>query len=358
VGSEDKTERTLKATHHKKQRSKREGNLPRSREFSNISTFAVALMVFFLFGGVGVVGLGRIVKKLLRRAADVRLSSPEASQIFWEAAGDVALVVGPLLVALLVAALFSSLMFQGGWNISFKPFAFKPDKFNPVKGLKRMLMSPNAAVNFARTIVIVLIVGWITWDTLMAELHRLPGLTMAPLPQAIDYTAGFIYAALFKILLLFIIIAMLDLAWTHYRYEENLKMTPREMKDDLKMTEGDPTIKRRIRTIQYQQFRRRMMAEVPKADVVITNPTHFAVALRYDAEQSPAPEVVARGRGFLAARIREIAAEHDVPIVENPGLAQALYRTCEVGDFIPADLYRAVAEVLAYVYKLRQHVPA
>jgi flagellar biosynthetic protein FlhB len=227
-----------------------------------------------------------------------------------------------------------------------------------VQGLKRMIMSPTAAANFLRTILIVLIVCWITWDTVMSQLPRVPGLMMVPLPQAIKYTADFIFVALVKILILFIVVALMDLAWTHYRFEEDLKMSRREMRDEVKMTEGDPMIKRRIRTLQYQAVRRRMMAEVPRADVVITNPTHFAVALVYDPKKKAAPEVVAKGRGFLAERIREIAVEHDVPLVENPALAQALYRSCEVGDIIPPDLYKAVAEVLAYVYKLRNRVPA
>ena len=358
MGGEDKAEKTLKATDRKKRKSKEDGNLPRSREFPNIMTYAVALVIMFVFGGMGVTMLGRLVKRLLAQAGSTQLSVPSVTDLFWQILADVAVIVGPLFAALLATAILSSSLFQGGWNISFKPFAFQPGKFNPVKGLQRILMSPQAAANFVRTILIVLIVSWMTWDTLMAELPRLPGLMLMPLRQIIDYTAGFIFLALFKILLLFIIVAIFDLAWTHYRYEEKLKMSPREMKDEMKMTEGDPAVKRRIRTIQYQQFRRRMMAEVPRADVVITNPTHYAVALRYDMENKPAPEVVAKGRGYLAARIRQIAEDSEVPIVENPALAQAVYRSCEVGDLIPPDLYRAVAEVLAYVYKLRGRATA
>jgi len=356
--SEDKAEKTIKATPRKRRRTEREGNLPRSREFPNILTFAVALLVIFLFGGMGFAALGRLMVRFFAQAGTTRLTPTAVSELFWEAVGNVGLILGPLLAALLATSLLSSMLFQGGWNISFKPFRFNPGKFNPVKGLKRMLMSPQAAANFLRTIVIILIVGWMTWDTLMSELPRLPGLMMMPLQQAIAYTADFIFVALFKILLLLVIVAVLDIAWTHYRYEQDLKMTRREMKDELKMTEGDPAIKRRIRTLQYQMFRRRMMAEVPKADVVITNPTHYAVALAYDADKKPAPEVSAKGRGYLAATIRKIAEENEVPLVENPALAQALYRSCEVGDLVPTDLYQAVAEVLAYVYKLRNKVPA
>ena len=190
--------------------------MPRSKEFPNIMTYAVALIMLFIFGGLGVTMLGNVVKRLLAQAGTTRLSVPVITNMFWQALADVSMIVGPLFIVLLVTSIFMSSLFQGGWNVSFKPFEFKPDKFNPVKGLKRILMSPQAAANFVRTILIVLIVSWMTWDTLMAELPHLPGLMVMPLRQIIDYTAGFIFLALFKVLLLFLIVAIADLAWTHY----------------------------------------------------------------------------------------------------------------------------------------------
>ena len=240
MGGEDKAEKTLKATDRKKRKSKEEGNLPRSKEFPNIMTYAVALVMLFVFGGLGVNMLGNMVKRLLAQAGTTRLSVPGITDMFWQVLADVSMIVGPLFIVLLATAIITSSLFQGGWNVSFKPFEFKPNKFNPVQGIKRILMSPQAAANFVRTILIVLIVSWMTWDTLMAELPHLPGLMVMPLRQIIDYTAGFIYIALFKILLLFIIVAIADLAWTQYRHEEKLKMSPREMKDEMKMTEGGP----------------------------------------------------------------------------------------------------------------------
>ncbi len=358
MSTQDKAERTIKATQRKRLEARREGNLPRSREMPNIATFIGALVLIFFFGGLGVNGLVQMMRKMILRAGQVQVNDASVGQIFWDAAGDVAVVLGPLLLTLLLVALAFSVLFQGGWNLSSKAFKFQPSKFSPVKGLKRMLMSKTAMANFVRTIIIILIVVYITLDTLVAEYDRLPGLIMMPLPQALAYTSGFIFAALFKIALLFVVVAVLDLAWSKYQYEERLKMTPREFKDELKTTEGDPKIKRRIRTVQYQMFRRRMMAAVPEADVVITNPTHYAVALAYEGEKAVAPEVVAKGRGYLAEKIREVAEEHGVPLVENAILARALYSSCEIGDLIPPDLYRAVAEVLAYVYRLKDKVPA
>lgn len=358
MSTQDKAEKTIKPTQRKRREARMEGSLPRARELSNIATLAVALIALFLFGGFGVASLGRLMGDLLSRVGTTAVTAETTSQLFWETAFEVGQIIGPLFISLLATAILFSMLFQGGWNISFRALRFQPNKFNPVKGLKRMLISANALMNLLRTFIIVVIVSWFTWDTLMSELDRLPGLLMAPLPQSIQYTAGFIFAALFKVLLLLIVVAIMDVAWNRHRHEEQLKMTRQEFKEDMKMTEGNPLIRRKIRTIQYQMSRRRMLAEVPKADVVITNPTHFAVALLYEAEKRAAPEVIAKGRGYLAERIIEIAIDNDIPRVENQALAQALYHSCEVGDLVPPDLYRAVAEVLAYVYKLKDRVPA
>ena len=149
------------------------------------------------------------------------------------------------------------------------------------------------------------------------------------------------------------IIAIIDYAFQHYRFLEQLKMTKQEVKDEFKETEGDPLTRSRIRRIQREVARRRMMAAVPEADVVITNPTHYAVALSYKMEEMQAPQVVAKGVGFLAVRIKELAQKHDVPVVEDRALAQMLYKTVEIGSYIPVTLYKAVAEILAYIYKTR-----
>lgn len=356
MSSQDKAERTIKATPRRRQKAKEDGDLPRSREFPNILSLLAAVVLFFLFGGLAVLGLGRLVQRHLLRASTMAVTPETANNLFWESTGEVALIIGPLFIAVLVTALVFSMLFQGGWNVSFKVFRFKPSRFSLVSGFKKMLISKNAMVNLARTIVVVFIISYITWETLVEEMPHIPGLMMAPLPLAISYTAGFIFRALFKILFVLLIVAVMDLAWSRHTYEERLKMSRRDLKDEMKMTEGDPLIKRRIRTLQYQQTRKRMMAAVPTADVVITNPTHFAVAVAYDSEKL-APEVLAKGRDFLAKKIIEIAEEHNVPLVHNPGLAQTMYRLCEVGDMIPPELYRAVAEVLAYVYKLRHRFP-
>jgi flagellar biosynthetic protein FlhB len=356
MGTQDKAEKTIKATPRRRQKAKEEGDLPRAREFPNIMGLIAGVVVFFLFGGAGIAAIARLVRKLLLQAGTTAVTPESVQNLFWETSGQVALIVGPLFITLLIVAILFSMLFQGGWNISAKAFMFRPDRFNPVTGLKRIMGSANALANLLKTMLIVFIVAYITWDTIVEEMPNLPGLMMAPVPVIINYMAGFIYRCLFKIMLLLIIVGISDIAWSHYQYEERLKMSRMDLKEEIKMTEGNPQIKRRIRSIQLQMARRRMMAAVPKADVVITNPTHYAVALAYDTEKY-APEVLAKGRDYLARRIIEIAEEYNVTLVHNPALAQTIYRVCEVGDLIPPDLYKAVAEVLAYVYKLRNRLP-
>jgi flagellar biosynthetic protein FlhB len=184
-----------------------------------------------------------------------------------------------------------------------------------------------------------------------------PRLVLADAKQLLYWTAAISYQICVRVGAVLLVIAAADFAFQKYRFFEQLKMTKQEVKDEYKELEGDPLTRARIRRIQREMARRRMMAEVPAADVVITNPTHYAVALSYKMESMDAPKVVAKGVGFLAIKIKELAQQHDIPLVENPSLARALYKTVEVGAFIPVQLYQAVAEILAYIYRIRNKWP-
>lgn len=356
--AEDQGEKTIRATPHKREQSKKEGDMPRAREFANFISLIFATTFLFFFGFIGVQSLQTLMRKHLSRLADYRSRLSEVDTLFWDMANDAAAIIVPFFVLLLVLGVVFSVAWQGGWNVTFKPFVFKPNRFNPMKGLKRILFSSTAFMGLVRAMLVVAVISMIGWQSLEEAAPALGSLQMMPLDMALGYTFSIIFSALFKLGFIFIILAFIDLAWSTHIFEKRLKMTSKELQDEIKNTEGDPKIKRRIRTVQYQMHRRRMMAAVPKADVVVTNPVHLAIALQYDIERSAAPEVVAKGAGYLAAKIKEIALDANVPIVENPPLAQTLYKSCEVGDVIPPDLYKAVAEVLAYVYKLRGKVPA
>jgi flagellar biosynthetic protein FlhB len=236
----------------------------------------------------------------------------------------------------------------------FSPELIKPrlSKLDPIKGVGR-LISKNALMEFFKSIAKLIVVGFVAFRVVYKELDRLPELSQY-------HVAGIIGFILFTVLKIFLwclgamfLIAVIDYGFQKWQFEKRIMMTRKELKDDLKMTEGDPQIKAKIRQIQIQMAMRRMMHEVPKADVVITNPTHIAIALKYESQKMDAPQVVAKGVGFIAEKIKRIAREHNIPIIENKELAGALYKMVEVGHLIPPFFYQAVAEVLAYVYRLK-----
>jgi len=204
----------------------------------------------------------------------------------------------------------------------------------------------------------VAVVGWAAYHAVRGRLPELPYLTDLPPRGLMVYLLELGFAILRTVLLVYVVIALLDYAFQRWQHEERLKMSKQEVKDEYKETEGDPLIKSRIRSLQREMARRRMMAEVPRSDVVITNPTHFAVALRYEPPQHHAPVVVAKGTDRVAARIVELAEANGVPLYQAPPVARALYREAEIGDPVPADLFQAVAEILAHVYRLAGRFPA
>jgi flagellar biosynthetic protein FlhB len=211
-------------------------------------------------------------------------------------------------------------------------------------------------MELCKSILKIVIVGLVGYMTLKSQAQHIFAFLDMESIEIFRQVCGMVYTLFFRICLVLLVLALLDLLYQRWDHERDLKMTRQELKDELKRTEGDPLIRQRIRTVQRQLAHQRMMAEVPKADVVITNPTELAIAVRYDTEERNAPYVVAKGARLVAQRIRELAQEHNIPIVENKPLAQLLFKSVEVGREIPATFYRAVAEILAYVYRLKGKV--
>lgn len=263
---------------------------------------------------------------------------------------DTARILLPFLATLTILAIVVNYL-QVGWLITFKPITPSLDRLNPLTGLARMF-NARAFVHLAMGVLKMAVLVLVTWWTLggrIGELAAAPGmshLTVIALSIDMMFTLGL------RLAVVLLLLALIDYAYQRYRLEKDLRMTKEEVREELKRMEGDPKIKARRRQIQMQQAMQRIRAAVPKADVVITNPTEFAVVLQYDSETMTAPRLTAKGTDFLARSIRELAIAHGVPIVERPPLARAIYRQVEVGQEIPADLYKAVAEVLAYVYEL------
>lgn len=247
---------------------------------------------------------------------------------------------------------FLANVLQFGFKATFKPLQPKPDKFNPINGFKRIL-SKESFFELIKSIVKLGVIAYVAYISVRKNSDELFVLYDIPLMQAIILCGQVIVDAGLKIALVYLIVGIADFIYQKHKFHEEMKMTKQEVKDEYKNTEGNPEIKGRQRQRMREASRRRMMQDVPTADVVITNPTHLAVALKYDAEISKAPIVVAKGEDFLAMKIREAAKEHHIEIVENKPLARMLYANVDIGQEIPPELYQAVAEVLAMVYNLK-----
>ena len=261
--------------------------------------------------------------------------------------------MGPVLIGILLFAVASNV---GQIGFIFANKALIPDfkKVSPMAGFKRMF-STRSLVELAKGILKIAIIGFIGYNVVSGYYGQYLLLPNMTIPEIASFTSGAIYELTFKVTLALLVMAVADFAYQKYEHEKNLKMTKQEVRDESKQSEGDPKVKSRIRQKQRDIVRSRMMAEVPKATVVVTNPTHYAVALKYEpASKSDAPKVVAKGKNLIAQKIKEIAGKHQVPIIENKPLAQSLYASCEIGSEIPMVLYQAVAEVLSQVYKTNQ----
>ncbi|MBF0180378.1 MAG: flagellar biosynthesis protein FlhB [Magnetococcales bacterium] len=259
--------------------------------------------------------------------------------------------MAPFLLVFFAMAIFSSVI-QNGFLISIEPLIPKLSKINPLEGFRR-LFSMRSLIDLVKSIFKMTVISLVVYWSITGNMREIMGLTDTTLEQVAASLGQSALDVLWRVTLVFLAIALLDFLYQKHEHIKALRMTKQEVKDELKQMEGDPLVKSRIRQIQREMAQRRMMAEVPKADVVITNPTHFAVALLYQQGKMSAPKLSAKGRGRVAERIREVARTNGVPIVENPPLARAIFKDVDLDRTIPPELFKAVAEVLAYVYGLR-----
>ncbi len=345
-------EKTEKATGKRRLEARRRGQVAVSREIPSTLVLWAALAAFAFAGERFLERLLALLSALFNDLGGGRVASVGAAQgLLVETLSASAGLLAPILVPIMLAAFIGNVA-QVGLEFHAQTLTPRLAALSPAAGVKK-LISLRALVELAKSLLKIGIIGGIATGVLAASIEDFPGLVRADFHALSAFTAGVARKIVFYVCLAMMALAALDFLYQRWQYEESLKMTKQEVKDERKQAEGDPQVKSRIRSLQRQTAYRRMMAEVPKADVVITNPTHLAVALRFDAEKMEAPRVVAKGADAVAERIRDTARENGVPLVENPPLARALFKTAEVGDSIPVDLYRAVAEVLAYVYRLK-----
>jgi flagellar biosynthetic protein FlhB len=345
-------ERTERATAKRRMEARKQGQVALSREVPSALILIAVLGVFYFAGSRLLDDLTRLFGESFGQLHTTRLRTvSDAAALISALFRSCLLLLAPVILPLLVAGVAGNLL-QIGFEIHAGPLAPKLSKMNPLTGLKR-IVSMRGLVELVKSLVKVLFIGAIAWSVVSGYLADFPTLVRRDIAGIWEFTHTAAYRILFYVCLAMVVLAVLDYAYQRWQHEENLKMTKQEVRDERKQTEGDPQIKSRIRSLQRQAAYHRMIAEIPTADVVITNPTHLAIALRFDPAEMNAPQVVAKGADHVAARIRDIAREHGVPLVENKPLAQSLYRLADPGDYIPVELYRAVAEVLAYVYRLK-----
>lgn len=261
-------------------------------------------------------------------------------------------VMAPIMTAILIVGLASNIA-QVGFKLSPEALQPKFSKLNPVSGIKR-IFSSRSVVEILKTVLKFFVIALFTYLILSDLIIASAYLDNLNPSEVIIFMLDNAFSLLWKIALLYAVIAAIDFVYQRYKFRKDMMMTKQEVKEEMKQLEGDPTVKGRIRKMQMQAAQQRMMANLPTADVVITNPTHYAVALKYDMTKDSAPEVIAKGVDLLAQRIKKVAAEHNIPLHEDRELARALYKMCDVGDKIPPSLFKAVAQVLAYVYSLKK----
>jgi flagellar biosynthetic protein FlhB len=349
--AESAAERTEKATPKRLQDARKKGQVPRSSELSIAAVCIAGSAAIYLLGRIAV---GQFAD-LMHDSLSLSPAAAMSESMIWPtltATGARALwILLPLLGATLVAALAAPIAI-GGWNFSGQALVPQFSRLNPMTGFGRM-WSSRGLVELGKGLAKVGVIGVIAWVLLKGLTPQLMGLTSEPLQQAIGHAGSLAGYSLLVLACGLAVIAAVDVPYQLWQHARELRMTREEVKEEYKESEGSPETRGRIREVQRALARGRMLQDVPTADVIVTNPTHFAVALRYDEKKHRAPVVVAKGTELLALKIREIATEHGVPIVEAPPLARALHKSVEIGREVPAALYVTVAQVLTYVYQLR-----
>lgn len=346
MAAEDQ-EKTEEATSKKIEDARKDGNVPKSQDAAAVVTLIVAFIVVLFtisFLAQRISNLYHYYQGFIGVEFDLKMLHAIAIKTMLE----IVIMLLPIVLSIMIAGIMGNLM-QFGFIFTTKPITPNLNKINPIKGFAN-LFSLKKAVESVKIVLKVAIVFGIALIFLLQFMKELPRVELFSLGEQLKWLKekAIILAAV--VIIAFIFIGILDILLVRFQYFKSLRMSKQEVKDEYKQMEGDPQVKGRIRRLQMEAARRRMIQDVAAADVVITNPTHYAVALRYDNTKEPAPKVLAKGVDFLALKIKEVAYEHQVLVYENPSLARELYKSCEVGELIPRELFRAVAEVLSFVY--------
>jgi flagellar biosynthetic protein FlhB len=346
-------EKTEEATPKRKEEARKKGQVAKSTEISSAFIILAAFLALKMLGPYIYFEITAYMRTIFTNLSTADFTINQVYVLFLGFSAVFLKTMLPLMLVVLVISLTVNLL-QVGFVLSFEPLMPQLSRINPIAGFQR-LFSLRSIVEAVKSLLKIAIITYFVYRFIVRETAVVPQLIGADLIDSLRYSAGLVADLALQIGAVILVLAALDYFYQWWEHNKSLKMSKQEIKEEFKQTEGNPQIKSKIRERQRAMAMRRMMQEVPKATAVITNPTHFAVAIRYDKSMT-APEVVAKGQDFLAERIKQVARENRVAVVENKPLARALYQAVEVGDAIPPELYQAVAEVLAYVFRLKRRL--
>ena len=347
----EKDSKTEKPTPKRRGQARQEGNVARSQDLNSAIVLSVGSIVLLWTGSMMFSEMAEVMKAIFKNSSTTEITIGIMPEYLAQGIQAIAKIVGPLFIGIIIAGLLVNIG-QVGMKVSLKAAKPKFDRLNPLSGIKK-LFSMKALIELPKSFLKLFIIGGVIYLTIMGSAELIYSLVEIPFENLSGNMGGLLGKVFLMAALSLLIIGILDYAYQKFDFEKSLKMTKDEVKEESKQAEGDPKVKGKIREIMFKTAFQRMMKSIPDADVVITNPIHLAIALKYDREKTGAPVVLAKGKRKVAEKIREIAIENNIPIVENKPLAWALWKAVQVGEAIPLDLYKAVAEVLAYVYRLK-----
>jgi flagellar biosynthesis protein FlhB len=353
MADDDQQDKSESPTARKLSQAREEGSVAQSQEIPTVAILAASLLVFIYSGGWIWSHLKSILAMSFRSLTTTEILPDTLLLVVTPYIWLAIKALLPFFIVLMIVGV-SSYLVQFGFLVSTKAITPSLKKLNPISGIKK-LFSVKSLFETIKGIAKIILVALIAYYVIKSQMQRMMGLTELDPDSIFLQFWDVSFMIVVRVMIALAILAIIDYTYQKYTYLKQQKMTKQEVKDEFKNTEGDPKVKSRIRRIQMEMAQRRMMQEVPKADVVITNPTHFAVALRYRQTIDPAPVVTAKGRGLIALKIRKEAERAGVPVIERKPLARSLYDRCRLGDQIPADLFRVVAEVLAFIFTTKSH---
>ena len=352
MSEEDAGEKTEEPTERRRQDFRERGQIAKSQDVLSLAILAVGLSYFLFFGGFIYERMNGFFTTFFEARHGLEFGTHETINLTAKVFIEIGYLLLPLIIGVILFGILANVA-QVGILITTKTLEPKLDKLNFFAKFIPAFFNKQAVANLFTSLTKLFFILLVVYYTLNGDAQKITQLPLMPLEQGLAYMFERILTVFFNIVLIMVIIAVLDYAWQVYSMEEKMKMSKQEVKDEHKLSEGNPLIKSQRRRRALEMFNQRMMTAVPEADVIINNPTHFSVALRFNKDKDVAPVVVAKGADLLALRIRRLAEQHDVAMVDNPTLARALYRQVKVGKQIPFEFYRAVAEILYYVYRLR-----